>query len=162
MVRDTSPATAAGILSQLHSERTALQSFVTLLETEQQALVAGQAEQLMPLAESKTLAVHALNKLANARNSLLLASGATAEPGGIETWLHTHASDSLPVWHDIQKLATLSQQLNHSNGELIQTRLRSNQHALTVLHKAANNAGSLYGPDGQARLPTSGRTLGSG
>lgn len=162
MVRDSSPATPANIASQLHAECAALQAFVALLETEQQALIAGQTEQLLLLADNKTLAVQALSQLANTRSKILLANGATPGPGSIDAWLNTHASDSLPVWQDIQKLAAQSQQINRSNGELIQARLRNNQQALAVLRTAANSAGGLYGPDGQPHLPTSGRTLGSG
>jgi flagellar biosynthesis protein FlgN len=162
VVHSTSPAAAANITSQLQAERTALQAFVALLESEQQALIAGQTEQLLPLADSKTLAVQELNKLANARNNMLLASGAKSGAGGIETWLQAHAAGSLPVWRDIQKLALQSQQTNSSNGKLIQLKLWHNQQALAVLHKAANSAGSLYGPDGQPHISATGRTLGSG
>lgn len=162
MVRDTPSPKQTDLASQLQAECTALRAFVTLLETEQQTLVTGQTEQLLPLAENKTLAVQALNKLANARKNTLLARGAKNDPGGIEAWLQAHAADSLPVWRDIQNMAAHAQQMNRSNGELIQVRLRSNQQALTVLRNAVNSASSLYGPDGQPHLPASGRTLGSG
>lgn len=162
MVRDSSPATPAHLSSHLHAERAALQAFVTLLETEQQALMAGQTEQLLHLADNKTLAVQALTQLANARNSMLLAHGAASGPGSIDAWLEAHAADSLPVWQNIRQLAAQSQQINRSNGELIQARLRNNQQALTILRTAANGASGLYGPDGQPHLPTPGRTLGSG
>lgn len=162
MVRDTPSPAQTDIAPQLQAERAALHAFVTLLETEQQALIAAQTEQLLPLAASKTLAVQALNKLAITRNNALLARGAKNDPGGIEAWLQAHAADSLPVWHDIQNLAAHAQQMNRSNGELIQVKLRHNQQALTVLRNAVNSASGLYGPDGQPHLPTSGRTLGSG
>ncbi|CAG0123865.1 hypothetical protein RHDC2_00192 [Rhodocyclaceae bacterium] len=162
MVRNTPSPTSTDIASQLQAERDALHAFVTLLETEQQALIAGQAEQLLALADSKTRAVHALNNLASARKNTLLAHGANNDSGGVEAWLQAHAPDSLPVWHDIQNLAAHTQQKNRSNGELIQARLKHNQQALTVLRNAVNSASGLYGPDGQPHLPTSGRTLGSG
>ena len=154
MSRDT-PAAVAEITSRLHTERDAWRAFVTLLETEQQALLGGQIEQLLTLAGSKTQAVHELNKLADTRS-------VESEPGGMETWLQTHAADRGQVWRDIRQLSTHAQQLNRTNGELIQSKLRHNQQALTVLHLAARSASGLYGPDGQPSLPTSGRTLGSG
>lgn len=150
------------IASQLQAERAALQAFATLLENEQQALVNGQTEQLLTLANGKTLAVHTLNSLAHARKTTLVAHGASSDAGSIEAWLQTNAPGSLPVWHDIQNLAVHAQQLNRSNGELIQTKLKKNHQALTVLRNAVNSASSLYGPDGQPHLPVSGRTLGSG
>lgn len=162
MVRDTPSPTQTDIAPQLQAERAALREFVTLLETEQQALITAQTEQLLHLATSKTLAVQALNNLANTRRNTLLARGAKKDPGGIEAWLQTYAADSLPVWHDIQNMAAHAQQMNRSNGELIQVKLRNNQQALTVLRNAVNSASGLYGPDGQPHLPASGRTLGSG
>jgi len=152
---------AADFIPRLHAERDALKAFVALLETEQQALVDGHTEQLLVLADSKTQAVPKLNELANTRTNALRSLGVTAESGGMAAWLRTHAASSLPVWQDIQQLAAQAQQLNLNNGTLIQTRLRHNQQALTVLHNAANSAHGLYGPDGQPHLPTSGRTLGS-
>ena len=161
MSRDT-PAAVAEITSRLHTERDAWRAFVTLLETEQQALLGGQIEQLLTLAGSKTQAVHELNKLADTRS-------VESEPSGMETWLQTRAADRGQgtegrgqVWRDIRQLSTHAQQLNRTNGELIQSKLRHNQQALTVLHLAARSASGLYGPDGQPSLPTSGRTLGSG
>ena len=162
MARDTSPPRQTGIASQLQAERAALHAFVTLLETEQQALIAGLADQLLPLADSKTLAVQALNKLANARKNSLLAHGIKNNPGDIDAWLQAHAADSLPVWHDIKNLAANAREMNRSNGNLIQVKLRHNQQALAALRNAVNSASGLYGPDGQPHLPTSGRTLGSG
>ncbi len=141
MSRDT-PAALAELTSRLHAERDALRAFVTLLETEQQALLDGQIEELLTLASSKTRAVHELNKLADTRS--------------VET------EDRGQMWRDIQQLSAHAQQLNRTNGELIQSKLRHNQQALTVLHLAARSASGLYGPDGQTNLPTSGRTLGSG
>ncbi len=154
MSRDTPPAVAE-ITSHLHTERDALRAFVTLLETEQQALLGGQIEELLILAGDKTRAVHELNKLTDTRSVGI-------ERGGMEAWLQTHAAGSLPLWHDIRQLSAHAQQMNRINGELIQSKLRHNQQALTVLHLVARSASGLYGSDGQPNLPTSGRTLGSG
>ena len=115
MVRDTSSPKQTDLASRLQAERAALHAFVTLLETEQQALIAGQAEQLLALADSKTRAVHELNNLANARKNALLARGAKNDSGDMEAWLQAHAANSLPVWHDIQNLAAHAQQTNRSS-----------------------------------------------
>ena len=161
MGRNT-PAALAALASHLHTERDALRAFVTLLETEQQALLDGQVEQLLTLADSKTQAAHELKKLGNILRNEMLAHGVGTESGGMETWLQTHAAGSLPVWRDIRQLSTHAQQQNHTNGELIKSKLRHNQQALTVLHIAARSASSLYGPDGQPNLPVSGHILGRG
>jgi flagellar biosynthesis/type III secretory pathway chaperone len=51
--------------------------------------------------------------------------------------------------------------MNHTNGELIQIKMRYNTQALAVLVGATQHAAGLYGPDGQTNLPSTGRTLGS-
>ncbi len=152
---------ATDFISRLNAERDALKAFVTLLEAEQQDLIEGHTEQLLALSESKTQAVHELSKLASARKNDLLAHGAEIKAGGIAAWLQTYAAGSLPVWQELQQLAEQVQYLNRTNGTLIQTKLRHNQQALTVLHNAANSAHGLYGADGQPHLPSSGRILGS-
>ena len=158
MSRNT-PAT--DFVSRLNAERDALKAFVTLLKTEQQALIDGHTEQLEALSESKTQAVHELSKLATARKHDLAAHGAEIKAGGIAAWLQTYAAGSQPVWQELLQLAEEVQYLNRVNGTLIQTKLRHNQQALTALHNAANSAHGLYGADGQPHLPSSGRILGS-
>lgn len=156
------PATAtADFVSHLHTERDALKAFVTLLEAEQQALLSGSTEQLLALADNKVLAAQELSKLANARSDGLRARTGKIEIGGMTAWLQANAANSLPVWQDIQHLAEQTQQLNRTNGVLIQTRLRHNQQALMALQNAAHGTSGLYGPDGQPNLSASGRTLGS-
>lgn len=156
------PATAtADFTTHLHAERDALKAFVTLLETEQQELLSGNTEQLLALADSKVLAAHGLSKLANARSDGLRARAGKIEIGGMAAWLQANSASSLPVWHEILQLAEQAQQLNRTNGVLIQTRLRHNQQALMALQNAANNTSGLYGADGQPRLSAPGRTLGS-
>ena len=162
MGNNTRPAVPVEFISQLHIERDTLRVFITLLETEQQALLESHIEQLPALTHSKTQAVYELNKLASARRNNSPAHSVGIEPGGMETWLQTHAADNLPVWRDIRQLIAHAQQLNRTNGELIQVKLLHNQQALTVLHNAARSTNGLYGPDGQPNLTTSGRTLGSG
>jgi flagella synthesis protein FlgN len=152
----------ADLPSRLHAEHEALKSFVALLDTEQQALLRGDIEPLLALSENKVRAAAELGRLAESRQSGLQALGAPMEAGGTEGWLKTNAAVLLPVWRSIRHLAGETQHLNHTNGVLIQSRLRHNQQALAVLQSAAHNAGGLYGPDGQPQLAAPGRVLGSG
>lgn len=151
----------ADFTSRLQTERDALKEFVTLLETEQQALLSGNTEQLLTLADNKILAAQGLSKLAKMRNDGLLALGGKVEAGGMTAWLSGNAANSLPVWQDILQLGEQAQQMNRTNGLLIQTKLRHNQQALMVLQSAAHSTSGLYGPDGQPNLAASGRRLGS-
>jgi flagella synthesis protein FlgN len=161
MVNETPAAATAEFISHMNEERTALRAFIRLLETEQQALLNEQTEQIQALADDKTKMVEELTKLVNARRNGMLTRGIKIEPGGMETWLQAHTAINLPVWHDIRQLATHAQHMNRTNGELIQVKMRYNQQTLTMLHNAAHNANGLYGPDGQPSLPVSGRILNS-
>lgn len=157
----TSPATLTGLASRLRAEHEALKSFVALLEAEQQALLGRNTEQLLTLSENKIRAANELGRLAEERKNGLRACGAASGTGGAAAWLQAHAASLLPAWRSVQQLAGQAQQLNRTNGVLIQSRLRHNQQALAVLQKAAHNASGLYGPDGQPHPATTGRTLGS-
>jgi len=159
---NNNPATTTmDFVSCLRVEHDAVAAFVTLLETEQQALINGNADQLLALADSKIQAAHKLSKLANARRDGLLARVGKVEFGDMTAWLQANAANSLPIWNGILQLAEQAQQLNSTNGILIQTKLRQNQQALMALNNATHSTNGLYGPDGQTSLLASGRTLGS-
>ena len=161
MVNDASAAAMAEFISALHAERTALRAFIHLLEIEQQALLNEQTEQVQTLADDKTKIVQELTKLVDARRNDMFTRGIKVEPGSMETWLKTHTPINLPAWHEIRQLAIHAQHMNHTNGELIQVKMRHNQQTLIMLHNATHSANGLYGPDGQPSLPVSGRILNS-
>lgn len=157
----TAGAATADLSASLFAEQDAWRSFISLLETEQQALLGGNTEQLLALSESKMRAAGELGKLTESHKNELRARGAINGAGGVAAWLQAHAANLLPAWRTIQQLAGQAQQLNRTNGILIQTKLRYNQQALAALQQAAHKAGGLYGPDGQPNLTSSGRILGS-
>ena len=131
----------------LTAEHAALQSFVALLEEEQRTLLSDHPEALLDLADSKTRQVEHLTRLAEQRRKLR------------PTTLPSTGDRTLQLWADIRQMAGRAEQLNHTNGELIQIKLRHNQQALNVLHQASHSAG-LYGPDGQQSLSLAARNLG--
>jgi flagellar biosynthesis/type III secretory pathway chaperone len=145
-------------IQKLNNELIALRKFVALLTSEQEFLLGNDTENLLTLSDVKTQAANHLMELANARRKALLANSSET----METWLAKHAPNSRSVWNDIRKFATEAQHLNSTNGELINSRMRNNHQALSVLHNATRSAAGLYGPDGQANLSSSGRHLGSG
>ena len=157
----TSSPSATNFTSRLSAERDGLQTLVTLLETEQTALIEGNTEQLLALSESKTRTVHELSKLANERKTLLQSQEALIKARGIIGWLQTYAPRAVPAWQDIQTLVEQMQNLNRTNGSLIQTKMRNNQQALSVLLNVSHNAQGLYGADGQTHISSSSRILGS-
>ena len=145
-------------IQQLNNELAALREFVTLLASEQKSLLSNDTDTLLSLSETKTSAASQLIEMANARRSSLLTNGIE----NMETWMARHAPNHQPLWGEIRKLADEAQQLNSTNGELINAKLRNNQQTLNVLFSSAKNAANLYGPDGQTNLSNSGRHLGSG
>ncbi len=150
------------LLSALTAERAALLGFIALLEREQGMLVENLTDQLLELSEQKSTNALALNELTETRRALLQKSFPQLDAGAIRAWLEMHSPEGLAMWQEILVLAEHAQQLNQTNGELIQTKLRRNQQLLTVLSNAVNKA-NLYGPDGQTSFsPGSGRSLGSG
>ena len=150
------------LLAALTAERAALLSFVGLLEREQGMLVENRTDQLLEQSEQKSNASLGLNELAEARRSLLQENLPKLSADAIHAWLSAHNPQGLAVWHEVLALAERAQQLNRTNGELIQIKLRHNQQSLAVLSSTVNKA-NLYGPDGQPSFsPGSGRSLGSG
>lgn len=146
----------------LIGEAAQLRGFLALLEREQQALIAGDVDSLMPLAAEKSEIFGRLAGLGDARNQALTAESLSPDRQGMEAWLARHPSlaGARQAWQDLLALAAQARELNRVNGNLIVTRLASNQQALSTLLAAANQA-ALYGPDGQARPVGSGRSLGS-
>lgn len=154
--------TITQLLAAMAAERTALLSFVSLLEREQKMLVENLTDQLLELSEKKSTDALGLNQLAEVRRNLLRKFIPVFSVEAIHAWLRVRSPEGLVVWREMLALAERARQLNHTNGELIQMKLRHNQQSLAVLSNAVNKA-NLYGPDGQPSFsPGSGRSLGSG
>ncbi len=139
-----------------------LRGFLVLLEKEQQALIDGDIDRLMPLAAEKTDIFGRLARLGEARGKTLAGNGLSADRQGMDNWLKRHPEmpGARKVWEELVALAEKGSAMNQTNGKLIATRLANNQQALSTLLAAANQA-ALYGPDGQARPVGGGRSLGS-
>lgn len=155
-----SSADAAAFAARLGIERDTVKAFLKILQQEQDALTKGEINLLLPLAEKKSGLVTELAKFAGQRNQFLASQGYTPDRKGMEGWLKdNHGSSMAGVWRELLETAGAAQQLNQTNGILINTRLAHNQQALSVLMSAAN-AAALYGPDGQPSAPGGGRQLG--
>jgi flagella synthesis protein FlgN len=150
------PTSTAEFLSNLNDECAALSAFVVLLEDEQNALLGQPSETLLQLAEAKTQLADKITALAEARKRFLPeATRDTVE------WLKKNAPQGLPKWQEARQLAAQAHQINKTNGELIQIKLRYNQQALNALYGAAQSAAGLYGADGQTNPHNASRKLGS-
>ena len=143
------------------AEADALDEFVQLLETEQEALAAGEIDRLLPLAEQKNLSAGRLADMARQRNQALGAAALAADRVGMDAWLARHpgAAAVRRDWERLLGAAARARNLNELNGRLIAERVRHNQQALAALMAAGEQA-ALYGPDGQQRISGAGSTLG--
>lgn len=157
-MNDSHSAVIKDAILQLNEELAELRKFVALLMSEQQSLLSNDTDSLLTLSEAKTQAAGQLMEMGNSRRKSLL----TNSTDSMEAWISKHAPNSQAVWSEIQKLAAQAQHLNSTNGELINTRMRHNQQALSALQNASQSAAALYGPDGQANISSTGRHLGSG
>jgi flagella synthesis protein FlgN len=161
----TNPAISSpsDLVKNLEAELRAFQDFVQILQTEQDALVAGNVDSLLELARIKSGKVVLLSRLAESRAHFLSMQGYAQELDGMKKWLQKQRGEGNPqaseLWQKLLKLAENAKQLNQINGSMIDTRLRNNQQALAILQTAANQC-ALYGPDGQTQAPGMGRPIG--
>jgi flagella synthesis protein FlgN len=163
-VSTATEAQSLALARLLDEEAAALRGFLDLLQKEQDALVRGDAEALLPLAEDKNRHFARLALLAEGRNQALARLGLPADRPGVEAWLagKGNLAAARRRWQEMLEHLARVRELNRTNGILIATRLQHNQQALQALLSAANQA-ALYGPDGQARPLGGGRHhLGSG
>lgn len=148
-------------VARLQEEVGVLREFVQILHREQQALVAANADVLLPLTTEKNTAANRLTGLANQRSLALAACGLPANGEGMTQWLKKNPVKESRLWTEFLTLAQEARTVNDLNGKLIQDRMSHNQKALVALTAASENA-AIYGPDGQTRFtPGSGRSLGS-
>jgi len=150
------------LVKNLEAEIRTYQAFIQVLQTEQDALVQGEVDPLLELAQIKSEKVVLLSQLADNRTRFLSARGCTQEHGGMAKWLLQQRNGDNPqiaeLWQQLLSLAENARQLNQINGSMIDTRLRNNQQALAILQAAAKQS-ALYGPDGQTQSPGLGRPI---
>jgi flagella synthesis protein FlgN len=149
------------LVKNLEAEIRTYQAFIQVLQTEQDALVQGDVDPLLELAQIKSEKVVLLSQLAEKRTRFLSARGCAQEHGGMAKWLQQRNEDNPQIaelWQQLLSLAENAQQLNQINGTMIDTRLRNNQQALAILQTAAKQS-ALYGPDGQTQSPGLGRPI---
>jgi flagella synthesis protein FlgN len=145
--------------AQLAESLGQLDHFVRLLEREQELLKQVEVEALLDLVEQKTAAMRQLQAGENTRAQTLSRHGIDASPKGIAAWIAAQPESVRNLWQRYLTLAQRAQQLNAENGILIQTHMRHNQQALTVLMAASGPA--LYDADGLTSSKPGGRLFGS-
>lgn len=155
---------SAGFAASLQAEHDALGAFVSLLQAEQEILVQGDAERLVELAPDKARQLELLTRLGEQRRRFLDERRLAANGRGMEQWLAKQpepaASALRATWQELLRRAQNAQNLNQSNGILIENRLQQNRMKIAVL-QAAVSGDKVYRSDGQVGSLRSARTLGA-
>ena len=136
--------------ANLQAELAAIKTFNEILQKEQRTLVNGDIEDLDYLASEKKRLVEQLANLNKQRNQFLSSHGLLTDAEGMKKLFSTNNSYSEPnkIWRDLLELVAVTNQLNKTNGTIINARLQHTERSLTALQCAAGNF-SLYGSKGQ-------------
>lgn len=145
---------------QLAAENAAWITLLGTLAEEENALVAGDAEQLARLSASKLESLHATSDLTRSRLDRLRAAGFTPDAAGMETWLAQHGSATARTeWQSLRALEEEARACNQRVGKLIEMRLAVTRQTLNVLMHAATGRNGLYDQAGQAVAARSSKPL---
>lgn len=138
------------LVTILQAELDTIKAFNRVLQKEQHTLVNGDIEDLDYLASEKERLIEQLTNLNEQRNQLLSSLGLLTDAEGMKKLLSTDSSPSKSnkIWHDLLELVAVTNQLNKTNGTIINARLQHTQRSLAALQCAAGNI-SLYGSKGQ-------------
>ena len=155
-------ADLSGLDAELQTELDITASFINLLQKEQEALIGANLEILETLPREKADLTIQLTRLSNRRDQRLSSQGLKSDRKGMETLIARcpKAESTRVKWNELLRLAESAQQLNRTNGDLINTRLRYNQQALTVMQNATDGSAPLYGPTGRTFTVKGGRQFG--
>ena len=154
------------LIANLKAEIENFAAFCEILKTELEVLHNNEIDQLLSISKLKSEKVVLLSQLAEVRNRFLAGQNLLPDQNGMEILikmgnLPDPNGDISRFWGKLIELAKKAQQLNETNGIMIETKLGHNQQALTALQSAANQS-TLYGPDGKTHSAGTGRPLGKG
>jgi flagella synthesis protein FlgN len=140
----------------LQEEVSIMSSLAELLKQEQSALIESDVVQLNDLTQSKGQLVVKMNELEKKRNRFLDELGFNADIDGMQAYLQQagHTADVCRDWDALLQLTLQAKEDNRTNGTLINRRLSVNQATLNLLQQNTNQAGSMYGPNGQSTVKT--------
>lgn len=158
--------TPASFTENLAAETEALQQFLQILQSEQEALTHGNIDKLAEYARLKAEQGLRLSQLGSNHNRILKQYGLGSAEGAkdaISQVIQREDPDGQRClahhWENLLDLAKQAQDLNRLNGAMIEAQLKHNQQALAILQEAAKQT-SLYGRDGHSQALGLGRKLG--
>lgn len=135
------------------TEVAAMRSFVDVLKQEQQALVNNNADELIAITPQKNELLTSIMGMENQRNLNLVSLGLSTDANGMQNLLKqaTHAALT-EHWDTLLLVSGEAQELNRTNGLLINRQMSRNQGVLNILQQ--DQAGAMYGADGQSKIST--------
>lgn len=145
--------------SHLTQEVETARLLLKVLQQEQTHLLEADVEALETLTPQKSELVSRMSAFAITRHKALAEAGLPSEEASMEKWLKnaSHLQLERQAWDELAKIITSAKELNRTNGLLINSHMTRNQSALQVLQQEQPT--NTYGPDGQARLSSSGRGI---
>ncbi len=148
----------------LHTQAECAQQLLEALESEREALAAGDAEQLDTLTRQKSELLHRLESLGREQQNLLDSLSLDDPKAGLDTALAwCDPTDEIKQTRDnlagqLERCKTL----NERNGLTVQYRMGHVRRALDVLNGDPVDASKLYGRDGRTSSNVQSRLLASG
>ena len=148
------------LLARLKAENIAWQALLDVLQDEEQALIAGQADRVALLNTAKLAQLQCVSDHARGRHGELLAAGHTPNHAGMNAWLAQIGLPDLNTrWQRLCTMERDAQALNQRIGSLIELRLAATRQALNVLIHSATHQGGLYDHAGLAVSAHKGKPL---
>lgn len=148
------------LLARLKAENLAWQALLDVLQDEEQALIAGDADRLALLNTAKLAQLQCVSDHARGRHGELLAAGHTPNHAGLVAWLAQIGLPDLNTrWQRLCTMERDAQAMNQRIGSLIELRLAASRQALNVLVHSATHQGGLYDHAGLAVSAHKGKPL---
>lgn len=148
------------LLARLKAENLAWQALLDVLQDEEQALIAGDADRVALLNTAKLAQLQCVSDHARGRHGELLAAGHTPNHAGMVAWLAQSGLPDLNTrWQRLCTMERDAQAMNQRIGSLIELRLAATRQALNVLVHSATHQGGLYDHAGLAVSAHKGKPL---
>jgi len=160
MLPSDSSHDSPALLARLKLENAAWKALLEVLQEEEQALIAGDADRLALLSTAKLTQLQTVSDHARSRLADLQAAGHTPDHPGMDAWLtQLGQPEARAHWQQLCEMEQMAQAMNQRIGALIELRLTSTRQALNVLIHSATSQGGLYDQAGQAVAAHKGKPL---
>ncbi len=136
--------------------------FVSLLDKEQDVLIAGNPDALNEINLEKLALVSQLNQIGSERSQITDLTGTASDRERMRVWLgeHPQEKDSAVLWIKLLSLAQEAKIRHELNGKLIGIHLQQTTDAIAALTQHRQNQ-ALYGSNGQTAPATGSRIVDS-